>query len=275
VELLSGSRSERHGYLLTVAIVLGVLLVVLVAWTILGNVLGLLGRFQQPIFLFIFGALLAYLVSPLVHLVQRGVKVRWAAIAGTYLLLFVVLILAGVLLLNPFVSQAQSLVQNLQNPAAASLQRLQAVRAETSGIQTAVQRQQQVVSSGGSVSRQTQRQTQIRITVLQSALAGISAATQPRGQIQIPPSYVARVRSPVNQLALAYGTVMRSHGTGERQALAEAMADARDAVSAVNAVYTEAAATPILLLAAQTWLDRLGIGVNLHNLFGNPLQQLS
>lgn len=275
MQLLKGRRTDRLDQVITVALLLGALLIALVTWTILGNVLGLLGRFKQPIFLFIVGALLAYLISPLVHLVQRAVKLQWAAIASTYLLLLVALILVGVLLLNPFVSQAQSLVRNLQDPAAASLQRLDAVHAETSGLQTTVRHQQQMVSSGGSISRQTQQHTQDGIRALRRDLTGLSAAGQSRGQIQIPPSYVARVRSPVNQLASAYSTVMRSHGTEERQALAAAVADARDAVSAVNAAYSQAATTPILLLAAQTWLDTLGIDVNLHNLFGNPLQQLS
>jgi predicted PurR-regulated permease PerM len=275
VELLRGSRSERLDYLVTVAIVLGLLLVVLNALTLLGNVLDVLGRFQQQIFLFVIGALIAYLLIPLVGLVQRAVRLRWAAIASSYVLVFLAAILFGVLLLNPFISQAQSLAKNLRNPAAASLQRLQTVRKQTSSIETTVQHQQQRVSRGQSIPRQTEQQTQQAIAALQHDLATLSTSSSPLGQIQIPPSYVTPIQTPVNRLASAYQRATRSAGTTEVQALDQAVAAAKAAASAATTSYDQAAATPILVLSAQTWLDQHGITVNIHNQFGSALQQLS
>jgi predicted PurR-regulated permease PerM len=275
VKVLRGSRSERVDHLVTVGLALGLLLVVLVAWVLLGYVFDFLGRFQTQIWMFIFGALIAYMLAPVVGLIQRAVRVRWAAITSSYLLVFLVVTLLGVLLINPFTSQARSLVDNLQDPAARSLQRLQSVRKQTTSIQTAVKSQQLLASSGQSVPGQTALQTQMAIAALQSDLSRLSTPSPPRGQLRIPPSYVTPIEAKVNRLASAYRTAMQSQGTAEVRALSQAATDAKAAVSAANTSYNQAAATPILLLSAQTWLDQHGIKVNLHDQFGGALQQLS
>ncbi|HEX6508213.1 MAG TPA: AI-2E family transporter [Chloroflexota bacterium] len=212
MELLRGSRSEKLDRLITIAIVLGMLLIVLASAALLSSIGGILGKFRQQILLFVFGALIAYLLVPLVNLLQRLVKVRWAAVAGSYLLVLVALILFGVLLLNPFISQAQSLAANLRAPAAASLQSLQRVRNDLRSIHMTLKDQQQLVSSGRPVSLQIQQQTAGQIKAVQQELSNISVNALPRGQIRIPPSYVTPIKTPVDQMASAYETATASPG---------------------------------------------------------------
>jgi predicted PurR-regulated permease PerM len=274
VDWFRENRPQRTDHLITLAIVLCMLLIVLAAWAILTGVLGILGRFHQQILMFIFGALIAYLLIPLVNFLQMGLRKRWAAIAGSYLLLFLLLILFGVLLLQPFISQARSLANNLQSPAATSLHRLQTVRTTTVSIERGLLRQQQAVSNGKSISRSSQQAIKGQIESLQHTLTGILAAPPPRGQIRIPPSYVNPIRAQVARMAAAYGTAVGKQGT-VTPALDRAVTDARAAVAAANTSYKEAAGSPILLLNAQNWLDKHGIGVNLKKEFGSALQQLS
>lgn len=275
MQLLRGRRSDRLDQLITVAIVLGGLMVVLVTWSLLGDVLGILDRFQHEIYLFVFGALIAYLLVPLVNLVQRATRRRWAAIAGSYLLLFLALVLVGVLLLNPIVSQVQSLVTNLHDPTPANLQGLQKVRSSTRSIETALQNEQQMATRGRWVSQHSQKETQEQILALQRHLLALSMTTPPREEIQIPPSYVRPIQASVQKMATAYETAVRSSGPARQQALDTSVTDARAAVSAANMSYDQVATTPLLLLDAQVRLDNLGLHLNLHNMFGTALQQLS
>lgn len=275
IDVLRGSRSDRVDYLVTASIVLVVLLVIVNSLNLLGDVSSLLSRFEEQTVLFVLGALVAYLMSPLVQLAQRGVRARWAAIAGSYILLFLIVIVLGILLVNPFIHQARSLVNNLRNPAAANLQQFRTIRMETIKIQTTIGSQQQLVSNGLTISTQTELQTQATIRSLQLDLSALSPSSLPkRGQTQIPPSFVTPVQTQVNRLDSAYRTVMRSSGEATVRALDQALDDAKAAVSAASTSYKEAAATPILL-NVQTWLDQHGIGVSLHDRFGSPLQQVS
>lgn len=275
MEWFRENRAERTDQLITLAMVLCVLLIVVLAWAILTGVIGIMGRFHQQILMFIFGALIAYLLIPLVNLLQVGLRKRWAAILGSYLLLFLLLILFGVLLLQPFISQARSLANNLHSPAAASLHRLQMVRTTTVSIEKALLHQQQTVANGGTISQQSRQAIQTQIKALQTTLAGISTAPPPPGQMRIPPSYVTPIETQVKKTAAAYGAAAGTPGTVTPSALDRAVTDARAAVAAANTSYKDAAAGPILLLNAQNWLDKHGIGVNLKKEFGSALQQLS
>ncbi|HEX8918282.1 MAG TPA: AI-2E family transporter [Chloroflexota bacterium] len=273
MQFLRESRSQRLDALITMACVLAVLLIALVGWVLLGDVLGILGRFRQQILMFIFGALLAYLILPLVNLLQRFVRKRWAAVAGSYLLIFLAFILFGVLLLNPFISQARSLVNNMRNPAATSLQSLDTVRRDAQTLYTTLSQQQQLITGGRSPSPLAVHQTQAKISMLQRHISNLLSNAPPAGQIRVPPSYVTPITTPAIQLAAAY--TRATTGTSDSHALQQAVTDAGQTVSAATAAYNETRGTPILLLNLQTWCDKHSITVNLHDKFGNALQQLS
>jgi len=258
VQMLHGNRSQNIDTLIRVSIVLGVLLIVLVVLSLLGFVLDLLHRFKSEIFLFIIGALLAYLMAPLVRLLQRGLRRRWAAVLCSYLILFVALVVFAILLINPFISQARSLVDNLRNPAGASLQGLRLVQQEA-------QRVRFDLATG-----QPAEQTGAHISSLQRAVSNLTTANPPHGQIRIPPSYITPIADQVNRLASDYAKAQSSGGS-----LSRSTADAEGVASAANASYQKVSSTPILLLDLQLWLDSHGFKVDLHDKFGKALQQFS
>src|SRR5947209_7052608 len=150
MQLFRGPRSQRLNILITVFTVLGILLILLAVLALLGDMLDMMNRFRQEIFLFIAGAILAYLMAPLVKVLQYAVRKRWAAIATSYLLLFAGLLLLAFLLINPFISQARALVDNLHNPAANSLQGLDRVQQDAARVYNDLKKQQKLVSSGAS-----------------------------------------------------------------------------------------------------------------------------
>src|SRR5665213_457411 len=132
--------------LIRVFTILGLLLIVLTVVTLLDDALGLLDRFRLELYLFLLGALLAYLMAPAVRLLQRGLRKRWAAVLGAYVLLFAAVLLFGALLLTPFITQAQSLVKGLRNPSTASLAGLQTVQRDLTAIQAELSAQQRLLS---------------------------------------------------------------------------------------------------------------------------------
>src|SRR5579859_1357916 len=108
--------------------ILTVLLVILASYAILYITGSILLRFGQAIILFVLGAMTAYILTPLVNRLERAVRVRWLAIFFAYCGIAAFLFLLGVLLVTPFVQQAQSLVDNLHNPAGSSLRGIVQVR---------------------------------------------------------------------------------------------------------------------------------------------------
>jgi hypothetical protein len=66
MQLFRGNRSERIDHLITLSPVLAILLIVLAAFALLGDVVLFLGRFKQSIFLFVIGAIIAFILAPLV-----------------------------------------------------------------------------------------------------------------------------------------------------------------------------------------------------------------
>jgi predicted PurR-regulated permease PerM len=272
MQLLRASRRQRLDAFLTMGCVLVAMLIVLVGWVLLGNVVGILGRFQQQIFLFIFGALLAYIILPVVNLLQRLLRRRSMAIAGSYLLLFLGFGLFGILLLNPFISQARSLVENLHNPAAGSLQSLNAVRLETHSIDTALTQQQQALQSGTPPSPATVQHTLAKVNALQQHIAGLQSDTLLQGQLRVPPSSVTPIKTLVDQLAASYGRA--AAGSLTSGSVKRAVSEAMQAAAAADSSYRDVLGTPILVLDMQTWADKHGIKVNLHDKFGNALAQL-
>src|SRR5437660_5306413 len=170
MRFLDGSRTERRDRLMTLLTVLVALLVVLAALALLGEILGVLDRFRQPVLMFLGGAILAYLMAPLVGAIQRALRGRALSIAVSYLLLFGALVLLGVLLVNPFISQAHSLQTKLHSPAGSSLTSLQQLQRKAARINREVARQRNTVTVGQSVPAAEVRRIQADITQFGVAL---------------------------------------------------------------------------------------------------------
>lgn len=255
MEWLHEERSQKVERLLSILIVLGTLLSALAIIALFSDLLALLGRFHSELFLFLFGALLAYLIAPLVHLLQRVVRVRWAAVLGAYLLLFLTLVAVGFLLINPFISQARSLVQNLQNPPPSSLHQFDSVSTASIRVQT------DITSGAGTSVLESD------IAALQTTITALSATKPRTGKVRVPPSYVAPLNTAVARLA---SDVRQSYPSRS-----ELSRDTSAVVSANGTARAKTASTPLLLLGLQQWLDDHGIRIDLKDKFGKTLQQVS
>ena len=119
-------------------VVLAVLLVILAFFGVLYVIFAILHRFGQVIFLFGLGAILAYILTPLVNALQFVFRARWIAILGVYLALVAALALLAALLFTPFLQQSQALRNNLQNPAPTSLQAIGAIQTQVDAIEAPV-----------------------------------------------------------------------------------------------------------------------------------------
>jgi predicted PurR-regulated permease PerM len=153
MQLFRGNRSERIDHLITLSPVLAILLIVLAAFALLGDVVLFLGRFKQSIFLFVIGAIIAFILAPLVQRVQLVVRKRWIAVVTSYLMVFLGLLAFAFLLLSPFIQEARGLANNLHNPAAASLKSLDAVSVDLKKLQSALVAQQRQLNSGAPLSQ--------------------------------------------------------------------------------------------------------------------------
>ena len=264
MQLLQQDPAKNIATLVKVFIVLGVLLIAVAAVILIGNFLGLLSKFSSEIYLFILGAIIAYLMAPLVRLFQRLVRKRWAAVLCSYLLVLAVLAGFAVMLINPFITQAQSLVGNLHNPSSGSLGPLRQVRQDIAKVQ-----------ADFSAPNQSTRHTKADIAVLVKQVTALTSGNTPPGAIQLPPSYIQPLVTQTQQLQSDYTQATATPGTIDTAMLARA-------ISAANAVKADAAgaaqkasSTPLILLDLQTWLDNRGIKVDLHDKFGQALQQLN
>jgi len=275
MQIFQQDPSQNIATLIRVFIVLGVLLIAVASVILIGDFLGLLSKFKGELYLFILGAILAYLMAPLVHLVQRVVRERWAAVLCSYLLLLLALVVFAVLLINPFISQAQSLVGNLHNPSSNSLGNLRQVRADIARVQADLDALEQQTSAVRPVTAQQIRATQSDIDLLVKDVAGLTVAKTNSGTIQLPPSYAAPLATPLRELQSDYARATERAGVIDSAALTRSIADAATAGSAATAAYQKASSTPLILLDLQTWLDNRGAQVDLHDKFGQALQQLN
>jgi predicted PurR-regulated permease PerM len=272
---LDGSSVERRERLVTLLTVLGALLIVLALIALLGAVLELLSRFRQPILLFVGGALLAYLMAPLVATLQRVLHSRAASIAAAYIVLFVSLVLLGVLLVNPFISQARSLSTQLHSPSAASLASLSALQGQAAVIRRELGVQQGLLASGQSVPPDSVQRVRSDIATFSGEFGGLTAGPIPPGETQTPPSYVKSMSAPLAQLRTDYSRYQSSTELVDLTDMSHAVRDAGDLVSATRIAHDKVASSPILLLNLQVWLDRRGLPVDLHEKFGSALHQVS
>src|SRR6185312_13747966 len=220
--------------LIRVFTTLGVLLIVLTVVTLLNDALGLLDRFRLELYLFLLGALLAYLMAPAVHLLQHVVRKRWAAVLGAYILLFAILLLFGALLLAPFVSQAQSLVKGLRNPSTASLVNLQTVQRDLTTIQAELRTEQRLLADGQPILQQQVSKTQADIAAFVHDASYLTTDRNQPNVETIPPSYAHPIVVAAQQLQAAFG-----QGTTSMDAnrAARTLTAANKAATQTNTIY--------------------------------------
>lgn len=97
--------------------ILTILLSLLALYACLAVLAGLLQRFIVPVLLVLLAAILAFILTPIVDLLQgRFHFFRWLAILTTYLLLAAVLGSLGYFLTSPLVSQTKALADAIKNP---------------------------------------------------------------------------------------------------------------------------------------------------------------
>jgi predicted PurR-regulated permease PerM len=249
--------------------ILGVLLIVLAILALLNDILGLLDRFRSELYLFLLGALLAYLIAPAVRLLQRAVRKRWAAVLGAYVLLFAAVLLFGALLLTPFISQAQSLVRDLRNPSTASLASLQNVQKDLVAIQSELSAQDRLLATGRPILLRQVHQTQVEISTLLRDTARLTVDSHQPGVATLPPSYSAPIVIATTQLQVAFSQISTTIDT---ERLAHALSAATAAATQTRAIYDKATSTPQLLLSLQTVFDQHGVVVDLHDKFSQVVQ---
>jgi predicted PurR-regulated permease PerM len=264
MQLLQQDPSRNLATLVKVFIVLGVLLIAVAAVILIGNFLGLLSKFKSELYLFILGAIIAYLMAPLVNLLQRVTRQRWVAVLCSYLLVLAALAGFAVMLINPFISQAQSLVGNLHNPSSGSLGPLRQVRQDIARVQADFR-----------ASGQPGQSTKDDLAILAHHVTALTSPKTPTGAIQLPPSYIGPLLTQTRLAQTDYTQATAKSGPIDTALLARAVTAADAAATAASSADQKASSTPLVLLDLQTWLDNRGIQVDLHDKFGQALQQLN
>lgn len=282
--------------------ILTILLVILAAYAILYLGATALFRFTHAILLFVLGAMTAYILSPLVNRLERAFHFRWLAIVLSYLLIAVALFTLGVVLVTPFIQQAQSLVDNLHNPSASSLESIKSTQTDTGRLALELKCFQQAHPSGQCFDYRNQRQRlpdRIRAdiqrvstdlgNVRKGTVSGPSHAVEkpskpsanrlppnPPPQTQVPPSYIDKVEMAVTQLKTHYNDATQGSALiVDSYSLGKAVSDGTRAAGASTEMYHIMSTTPILLIRSQTWLDNHSVHVDLHSKFGQAASQLS
>lgn len=275
--------------------VLTILLVILAAYAILYITATILVRFAGAILLFVLGAMLAYVLSPLVNRLEIAFHARWLAILLSYLLVAAALVALAVMLFSPFIQQSQSLVDNLHNPSAESLQRIARVQHDASAVRLALDKQRKTAASVGALEPRVVKSTQQRISTLRSEVRSLGQGgrlrapkpphqeggnrqhqgSTPALQTRVPPSYVNSVLAPLYRLENSYAAATQSPANIVPLSLENADRNARKMDTAAVAMYHTVSTTPILLLHAQTWLDDHHIRVDLSSKFGEVAHQIS
>lgn len=276
--------------------ILTILLVILASFALLYITFSILLRFTQVILLLVLGAIVAYVLSPLVNRLEQAFRFRWVAILFSYVLVAAGLFALSVLLFTPFVDQSQSLIDNLHNPSPNSLRTIVRVQNDAGDIQSRL-RAQQADLDGSFSTRLSPRRiktVKLQIETLQRHIGnlqtGIISGTQhaarttplkgrppanPEPQTRVPPSYVSNLRSPVQQLDADYSQATAKPSKIDLSALHRAVQDSDRATSASANTYHVMSTTPILVIRAQTWADDHNIRIDVHSKFGEAASQIS
>lgn len=276
--------------------ILTILLVILAAFAVLYIVGTILGRFRHPIFIFTMGALVAYILAPVVGRIELVVRARWLAILLSYIMLAVLLGSVSVLLFTPFIQQSQSLVDNLQTPSTGSLTTFRQVRDDTSQLAATLQQQRNqyhtspipattVTATNQFIQKIERDLNAVRSGTLTRTGHGTHAPAKgksgrlspsPPAQTQVPPLYVSSIQK---QLAFTAGDYASATGSAllppAAGSLASALRHAHKTASLASQNYQTVTNTPILLLRGQAWLDQHNVPLDLHSEFGSAAAQVS
>jgi predicted PurR-regulated permease PerM len=276
---------------------LTILLVILATYAILYVTLALVLRFTQAILLFVSGAILAYVLMPLVNRLNHAFRLRWLAILTTYAMIAIGLFALGYSLFTPFVEQSKSLVENLHTPDARSLVTIKRLERDTLALQTSLKGLpgQIVVGQPPGAALQVKLETTLEdIHTLQSDVLDVRRRIlsgphrgprvpqgkgrlppNPEPQTEVPPSYLLPVDTQIKHLQTDYSRAIRNSSSVDPTLLSRAVDDASRAHSASRQLYATVSSTPILLLRFQFWLDQRNIKVDLHSKFGQAANQVS
>jgi len=127
--------------------ILTILLCLLALYALLAVLAGIVQRFIVPVLLVILATILAFILTPVVHVFQHRFHLfRWMAILTTYLMVGAILAILGYFLTSPLVDQTKSLASALKNPT--HLENVFRVRATTKALLVQATRYDAQVSPG-------------------------------------------------------------------------------------------------------------------------------
>lgn len=272
--------------------ILTILLVILASLALLYIGASILFRFTQALLLFVLGAILAYILSPLVGRLTVAFRVRWIAVAASYFLVAAALFGLAVSLFTPFVDQSKSLVDNLHNPSYSSTSGLRRVVNESQRLRDTIRAQRAELAIGATLSRRQARDTIASISGLIRDLQALprgtvhavqttptgsksSRSATPLPQTTVPASYVSTALADAQTLLQQYSAAALGSAALGPPRWARTESDASTVATDAAALYHTVSTTPILLLRAQTWLDGHGIHFDLHHAFGQAAGQIS
>lgn len=110
--------------------VLTILLSLLALYALLAVLAGFVQRFITPLLLLILASIIAFVLTPVVDLIQRTLHLfRWLSILITYLLLVCVLGSLGYFMTTPLIDQTKALTAAIKNPTTQNLHELAALEA--------------------------------------------------------------------------------------------------------------------------------------------------
>jgi predicted PurR-regulated permease PerM len=276
--------------------ILTILLVILASLFLLYALLLVLGRFRQAVLIFVLGAIFAYILMPLVNVLQSVFRVRWFAVILAYSLVAIGMFALAVMLFTPFVQQSRSLVDNLQFPESSSLAAIARVEVDTAALETSIRNQRIVLRSSIQLKPEQIQSELVFITHVQTELRAIMSGTvfgishtprivgptpidrqppSPPPQTRVPPSYVALIDVPLRKLFSDYQQATLDPTNVDTTILAQALTDSVRTSAGARQMYRIMSTTPIALIRSQTWLDQHSIQIDLHDKFGQAARQVS
>lgn len=274
--------------------ILTILLVILASFALLYVTGTILLRFTQAILLFVLGAMLAYILTPLVNRLQSAFHLRWLAILLSYFFVAVGLFALAILLFTPFIQQSQSLVDNLRNPSSASLAPVARLQNDTGKLLNMVQSQSAQVSNSGKLSSAQVGTARTAFAMIGNEIYGLrhqkakpapppvtggktpsKSGSSPVQQPPIPASYINSVETALVLASARYRQATQFPAAIDTTQFSSSVQATKQLHTSASDMYHTMSTTPILLLYAQDWLDSHGVHVDLHSKFGEAANQLS
>lgn len=277
-------RRVRLPWIPTLVVAVAALLGIQALLSILGALSTFLGRFSQAFFLFVVGAIGAYVMLPAVDWVQRWLRRKLVAIFVVYLVLALTALALGVLFFAPFVQQGEDLMRALRPPPPESTQTLSSLQTGARQTYSALLVQQDQLSGGSVIPQSDIEQTTAQIRAMQQDLADLErdstsgpAASPLAGleQVGLPPSYLTSISTWLSALASTYSEATANPRAVSRPLLDQSVTAARSLLAVCANTARIVSSTPVLVLGLQSRLDARGIKVDLHRQFGNILSELS